>query len=224
MPRKTNRRARGKSRPQNLALRDSPRSEAFSLISAATGSTSYVVGIAPATLGNRIAAIADDFELYRVVSMRYRLIPSLPALTGPCAACYLPGVTDTSLTTLVAVGVIPNHTVLGPSQTVPSAWVKLPKQALASYSTWYKTIAGTPDPSVEVQGNVYIVSGLTTAGITLELEGIIQFRAPADPGSTPQMRREKVLLAEYTKIMKILADGAAVAGRSSSSSVTQKTL
>jgi len=151
----------------------------------------------------RIAAIADTFELYRFVRLKYRIHANATSRTGLQTSGYYPGIVDTTPTTNAQVGENLHLCVLGISQVVPSNWVNVSKSALTGYFPWYKTIAGSVDTSEEVQGNIYHV-GAGTEIVLLEVQGVVEFKSPSSTGNTPAMRSAKKLEAERARIIKIL--------------------
>ncbi len=77
------------------------------------------------------------------------------------------------------------------------------RPVLAGYQPWYKTVVGTPDPSAEVQGTIYI-NGTSTDSYSLELRGVYEFKNPVNAGSTPALIREALLRRERERLMSIL--------------------
>ncbi len=120
------------------------------------------------------------------------------------AAAYYPGVVDTTPTTVGAVADSLFSTLLGTAQAKPTDWVNIPRQSLQGYLPWYKTIAGTLDPSEEVQGNIY-VCGTGTEIVHVEFMGVIEFKAPAAAANTPMIRKAQLLEKEKQRLLQILA-------------------
>jgi hypothetical protein len=67
--------------------------------------------------------------------------------------------------------------------------------------TWYKTIPGTPENSEEIQGVIFLIENSGSAlNLTLEIEGMCEFRSAVSAANTPleralaQRRREKARL------------------------------
>jgi hypothetical protein len=98
-------------------------------------------------------------------------------------AAYIPGVTD-SVTSLSGFTEVIPRTIMGATDTVPSDWCVVSRGDLVGYQPWYKTVAGTPDASVEVLGTIYLC-GTGTEGITIEMEGTFEFRDGVATTSTP---------------------------------------
>jgi len=162
------------------------------------------------SISNHANTVADGYALYKLVRLRFRLHPG--ANTGPVAACYIPGVTDTPPVSAFQCSEVPEHVMLSATSTVPSNWCDVPRRNLFSYETWYKTIVGTPDPSTEIQGNIFAVNPSSGSGmVPLEIEGEFMFKNSVPTASTPQMRRDAEWRAEYLRITKALAEGAKLA-------------
>lgn len=157
-------------------------------------------------LSGRLASTADGFELYRLRRVRYRLMPSFTAPAASIVACYLAGIVDTTINSAVLLSQCAHHVTISPREIVPTRWVTVPKLALASYGSWYKTVVGTPDPSEEDQGFLY-VAGNTTDQYVLDLEIDYDFKTPCAIGSTPAIRLAKEVETERNRLLKILGFG-----------------
>lgn len=151
----------------------------------------------------RVNAVADTYALYRVVDLRYRLIPN-STITSAQTASFLPGITDTVPTSKVNNMEALNACVLAVRQTCPTEWVVLNKKDLQGYQPWYKTVVGTPDTAVEIVGNIYVI-GTGTETYSMEIRGIFEFKNPVNPSSTPMLVKQKQLLKEKERILKILS-------------------
>lgn len=204
MPRRKNKSSRGRKTPVRYT-QDHVRREPFSTLKSNTGAIS--LGINPANLGTRVAALADLYEMYRVVRLRVRFHPPATPRTGDGAICYVPGVTDTAPSSYINICETQSHLVFAKAMIQPSRWLELSKATLSSYETWYKTIVGTPDPAQEVQGNLYYNASAASDPTLIEMEGVIEFRAPAEAGATPAMRRAKLLRDEYVRMQTVLTEG-----------------
>jgi len=160
------------------------------------------LNISGGTLGNRVSTILDGYEFYRVVKLRYRLIPG-STITVLQTLCYYPGIIDSAPITNAVNGENPHCVVLPTRQTVPTMWRTLRYPSLKSYMPWLKTKAGSLDPSEEIQGNLY-VTGTGSEVYVGEFEGIIEARSPVDVGSTPA-RHNAAMLKERERLLQILA-------------------
>lgn len=181
----------------------------FSLLQSGTA-IATTVPIQPATLGGRVLAIADAYELFKVKKLEFRLLSATTTASASRVsqqvACYLAGVTDTAPGNFALAAEVVEHVALGNAATTPTEWCRVPKSILAGYTPWYKTIAGTPDPSVEVQGNLFIVnpSG-TTDTFCAEIRGVISFKGAVPISSTPMLRQLNEMRKEKDRLLKILA-------------------
>lgn len=173
------------------------------LVSAAskTSLNPSVIGVS-----GRLAATADGFELYRLRRVRYRLLPPTVTPSSSTVACYLAGIVDTTINSAVLLSQCAHHVTLAPREIVPTRWVTVPKIALASYGSWYKTVVGTPDPSEEDQGFLYVTGG-TSDGYILDLEIDYEFKTACAIGSTPAIRLAKEIETERSRLLKILGFG-----------------
>jgi hypothetical protein len=151
--------------------------------------------IAP-SIASRLSNIADNFEFYRFVKLRWRQHPNNSA-TGVNAndqiVAYFPeetstaftfaGLTEQTYSTIICSN--PNASSATSSTTIPSNWVEVPRSVLlATAVKWFKTSgAGTEDDFV-IQGEFLIASASTadTSNNLIEVEYICEF-AGAEPAS-----------------------------------------
>lgn len=149
------------------------------------GSAAIPVIPSNGALSPRATTVSDAWALYCVRRLKFRLRKA--TLTGPMAAGFILGVTDTVPSTFGQVSEIIKHTTIVSSDTEPSAWCMLSGKALRGYQPWYKTVAGSPDTSVEVQGVIYL-AGTGTDLITIQIEVEISFSQPLATVDTPLAR------------------------------------
>ncbi len=171
------------------------------LITQALTSGAATLSLTPATFAGA-SGLADSFEFYRIIALKYRLVPSA-TITGNQVAAYIAGVVDATGSNINVPNIQP-HASLGVRQTSCSSWVKVPKAMLQSYMTWYKTIAGTPDPAEENQGFLYL-AGTGTENVVIEVCVLFQFRSVVPVTATPMVRLQQAMLAEKERLMKILS-------------------
>lgn len=166
-------------------------------------------GCNPAGLGNRILSMADGYEFYRLTKLEFRLLPSTTSAAASRAssmtACYLGGVTDTAPSNTQLASECVHHVYLGNSSTVPTEWCHVNRKELAGYNPWYKTVVGSPDPSTEVQGNIFVISPSGTDTYVMQLRGIVQFKGSVPTGSTPMVRQLNEMRREKERLLKILS-------------------
>jgi len=187
---------------------DKPVKIAFHFQSNNTGASAYTLAIQPAGMGTRVSGIADSFELYRVTALKFRLLPSatVSGTVRPTtsAAGWYAGVTDTVPSTVTSIAENTESVLLAVWATVPTEWCRVGKVSLAGYCPWYKTIQGTPDVAEEIQGNIYVAAGSTDSYV-IEVRGVIEFKGPVNPSSTPMARQMAEMRKEKDRLMKILA-------------------
>lgn len=164
-------------------------------------------------------AIADSYEMYRVTAMKYRIHPGSVVFTGPVGVSYIPGVVDNAPNTIAGISELDNHAILTNRQTTPTQWVKVARKNLTSYGTWFKTIVGTPDTDVEIQGVLFFV-GTSTDVIAFEIELVFEFKDITSTSFTPQVRRQRMILAEKEHLLKVLSYPAAPAAPPGGSTLT----
>jgi len=134
-------------------------------------------------LSPRMVNEADAWALWRLKALRYRLRHAT-TLTGVQGMCYIAGVTDAGPGTVTALSENHAYTVLMPTDTVPSPWVKVPKALLGGYEVWYKTVPGSPETADEQPGAIFL-AGTGTDVVSYEVDFTIEFRDAVNTGSTP---------------------------------------
>lgn len=204
MPRRKKGKRQGRKMPNPTRVIGDSITVPFSNVLQFSAVGSAATNINPTGLGVRILQMAEAWELYRVVRMRYRIRRES---ANTVAVAFAQGITDTGPSTLAQILTMSTCTYVTLVETLPSPWKNLTSKDLAGYTNWYKTIVGTPDTSVEIQGTLYcLASGTSTWDV--EIEGVIQFRGAIDPGNTPAMRLKAQYQQEYARIQKILVEGA----------------
>lgn len=147
--------------------------------------------------------IADQFELWQLRSLRYRIIPG-GTITGNQAAAYIPGIVDNFASADVStLSQVPFTAILGTRQTNPTPWISVPRSQLSSYASWYKTVQGTPDTDLEFQGYLYL-AGTGSDVLWLDMETTIALKNKVAQGLTPQLRRDQAMISERDRLLKIL--------------------
>lgn len=196
------RRQRKPKRNRNARKSDTVRIPFASRIASNLSGGLYSTNLAPATFP-ALGAVADVYQMYRFVNLSYRLQPC-PTRTGSTAVVFIPGVTDTiSGMTKANISQMRHHAYIGLQSTVPSSWARVPRSELSSYGVWLKSVIGTPNPDVEVQGLI-CVGGDATDNFELEIRGVIEFRDLVVGGVTPKMRFEHAMLLERERLLKVL--------------------
>jgi hypothetical protein len=138
------------------------------------------------TLCTRLVTLADTFEQYRMIDLKYRMHRAAATVVNVQAAGFIAGVTDTAPSSVLTVAETGNATILGGQSTIPSDWLHVPRQVLAGQLPFYKTVVGSPDTLEEIQGNLYVVGNATDA-YHVEIRGAIEFKQPVDPANTPSL-------------------------------------
>ncbi len=205
-------RKKGKAAPRSQPFADRVETVPISIVQSFAAFTTGQISLDPTTLGgSRGAELADVFALYRVIKLKFRIISRVTTSTIAVAACYIPGVTDTFPSTPANVSTIPGSIYLSLVSGNPSGWCNVPKSQLASYETWYKTIAGTTDVAQEIQGNICVAAN-SAATVDIQILALYQFRGPVPIGSTPQARRDAADRAAWKQHLAVLAAGARLMG------------
>lgn len=162
------------------------------------------INVSPnATFSPRLTAIADDFDEYRISSLRFRLHQGLAATAAAMTAAFLPGIVDTPPAGDGNRIEILNSILISAARTTPSEWSQVPKGVLAGMHPWYKTVVGTPEASEELQGILTYNSNAVSS--LLEWEGVCEFRAAVAAANTPLERALAARKREKKRIMAVLA-------------------
>lgn len=173
-----------------------------------TTSAATQINVQPAGLGSRVLSVADGYEFYKVKKLEFRLEPATTGATasrtGTQAACFIAGITDVAPGNYQLASEVVEHVLLANAQTTPSEWCRVPKSILSGYMPWYKTIVGTPDASVELQGVIYIINGGADS-CQVHVRGVISFKAGVPTSSTPMVRQLAEMRREKDRLLKILA-------------------
>jgi len=120
--------------------------------------------------------MADQFDLYRFVRLRYRIHPMDPTDTTNQVMSYYPDADIQTQTTSQAAE-SPLAAVQTPFCGVPSRWITVPSSQLKGMLDWYKCTADGGAIEFETQGLVQLVGGLSDT-TRVELEGVIHFKNP----------------------------------------------
>ncbi len=162
------------------------------------------VAVAPSSF-TRVAALADNYALYRFTELRFRLLPTSAGtnITGAMGVGWLPGVTDTAPNSTIALAECIQSCILSVRATVPTEWVRLTRSDLQGYEPWYKTVAGTPESADEVQGNLFL-TGAGTDGYALEVRGTVEFKVGVNTAFTPALKESRDQ-RERERILRLLA-------------------
>ncbi len=151
----------------------------------------------------RLQSVGDNYQLYRVKNLRFRL--PYQGAANSCAVGFVPDFVDTPPSTIALVGEL-MHRVYWPSgQTVPTEWQPVGQEDLHGALPWYKCMGGSPTSWEEQVGCLYIV-GTGTQQVITEIEGTYEFKGSLDAANTPMdRRREQQLLREKQRLVSLLA-------------------
>ncbi len=155
----------------------------------------------------RLLSVADNWKLYRFTTFRFRL---KTAASGSSSAVYIaaysPSVMDTT-PAFVDVNEFVISTSLSATAHVDSDWCSVPRAVLKGPLEWYWAIPGTATNVEEIQGTIALVGANAADASTqyIEIDGTIEFSGVTDPGSTPEIRARKHMIAEKERLMRILS-------------------
>lgn len=174
---------------------------------------SLAVLLAPvAFISPRALTEADAWAHFRVPRLRFRLHPgTLNALNQ--AAGYVGGVQDAPPATIAQVMELLPSVYLADELTIPTNWVRVSQTDLSGPFPWYKTLAGAADVTEEAPGQI-VFGGTGTDVVTIEFEGVFEFKTAVAAGNTPlslklreQLRQERLAgerSRERTTLLQIL--------------------
>lgn len=120
--------------------------------------------------------IADQFDLFRFKSLRYRLHPMDPTDTVNQGMSFYPDV-DIQTQTIAQLSQSPIAAVITPFCGVPSRWVRVPRSQLKGMLDWYKCTQDAGSTEFEFQGLIQIAGNLSGV-VRYEVEGVMLFKNP----------------------------------------------
>lgn len=129
--------------------------------------------------GNLLAGlneVADQFDLFRVTRLSYRIHPMDPSDTVNQVAAYYPDI-DIQTQSIAQASESPVAAVQTRFCGVPSPWIHVPASQLRGMIDWYKCTADSGAAEFESQGMVQCLGGLSDV-LVLEVRGICQFKNP----------------------------------------------
>jgi len=149
---------------------------ATTTLSGVTGVSTQSVNPQNNGMMGALAEVADQFDLFKVSDLEYRIHPMDPTNTANQAVCYYPDV-DIQTQTVAQAAQSPIAAVQTPFCGVPSAWMRVPRSQLKGMLDWYKCTPDAGAAEFELQGIVQIVGGLSEV-CTYEFRGIVLFKNP----------------------------------------------
>jgi len=150
--------------------------------------STFAQPVAPvAALSDRLPVIADAFDEYRVVALKYR--PRIDVSTGTSALsmAFYPGVTTTLPGSILQLGENPYFSMRQTTDDVVVPFVNVPRKVLAGEQSWYKSLKATLTADDSIPGQL-IFWGTGTDTLMYEIDGVFEFRGEADPTMTPLYR------------------------------------
>jgi len=133
-------------------------------------------------LSTRFLSVADTFQLFRYKSFKFRL--HCANVSANQAAGFVPGVPDTSPSTLAQVMELSSSLYQDQTQTVPTEWCNVPVADLHSQFPWYRTIDGTA-PANEESPGLFRIIGTGTDNFAVEFRVVVEFKEWLATSNTP---------------------------------------
>jgi len=166
------------------------------VVSATLNASATTIAISPNATFPRLLTEADAWALFRVRSLKFRLLTmSYPATLGTAtvfAACYLPGVQDTVPSTITQFGEALAGVHMVDEQTQPTQWVTVPKCDLSGPIPWYKTFPGVAVYEETFPGSIYVRNFTATAQIYyLEVKALFEFKGAVNTANTPLFEKAR---------------------------------
>lgn len=156
----------------------------ISTLSGATGNGLFPLNPQGTAMGG-VADVADQFDLFRVSKLEYRIHPMDPTDTVFQTCQFVPDVDVQTITSAQAA-----HSPLAAVQTpfcgVPSPWIRVPRSQLKGMLDWYKCTADAGAAEFESQGTIILTGGLSD-NLSYEFRGVVLFKNPVS--SAVQMER-----------------------------------
>jgi len=137
-----------------------------------------------AGISDRLAVIADAFDEYRLVSLRYRVRIDGTTATNTVSMAFFPGVTTTPPSSILQVGDNPMLSLRLTDDDVIPPFKVVPRGLLAGEQPWYKCNKATVTADDSVPGQL-IFFGTGTDTLIYEMDGVFEFRGEADTNNTP---------------------------------------
>lgn len=144
-------------------------------LSGVTGTSSFNLSPNGSVLSG-LAEVADQFDLFRVSDLDYRIHPMSPSNTANQVLMYVPDV-DIQTQTTSQASESPISAVQGIFSGVPSSWIRVPRSQLKGMLDWYKCTADAGAAEFESQGILQAVGGLSET-MLFEVRGVVLFKNP----------------------------------------------
>jgi hypothetical protein len=172
-----------------------------------TASTVATLPLQPTTWSERLTAIADAFQLYRLNKLKFRLYPSA-SQTGTAALGFYAGGSYLQPTAVGDICEQQYHSRMPPylGMTQPADWQNLDKASLRGALPWYKTVdsSGVDDWEEDI-GSLVVVSSVATDTVVVEIMGEYEFKEPMDPTSTGLEARNQRDARKRERLLRLLS-------------------
>jgi hypothetical protein len=145
-------------------------------LSGVTGTATQSLNPQNNGLMGALAEVGDQFDLFKVIQLEYRIHPMDPADTTEQVVCFYPDV-DIQTQTPAQAAQSPLAAVQTPFCGVPSAWMRVPRSQLNGMLDWYKCTPDSGSAEFELQGIVQICGGLSDV-CRYEFRGVVLFKNP----------------------------------------------
>jgi hypothetical protein len=185
------------------------------LVSVTTSTVLGSLSFVPSSINNRIATMSDSWDLFRLDSLRFRLLPQqIGSSALNIGVAWSPGISDGPPSTQATLQsciysqiMFVDSAGLQTYETSERKWTKVDSGDCRGSLPFYKAVAGAPDPWAEAPGQFLVVAeGVSTSVVVkFEIEGVITFKGGIDPGSTPALRKVLRDRAEKARLLKLLA-------------------
>ncbi len=142
----------------------------------------------------RVGVEADCWAHWRLKKLMFRLHRGA-TINGPQAIAYVGGVEDTPVSSITQAMEILPSAYMTQTQTVPTEWVHVTKLEMSGPLPWYKTVAGTADPTEESPGQVAI-TGSGTDAFYAEFRGTLEFKTSLATANTPMAIKYRQVVRE----------------------------
>lgn len=171
----------GKSRTVRLPF------HALNNVTLAAGSFAQPMSPASA-LSDRLSAITDAFDEYRLVALKYRPRIDATTVANTIQMAFYPGVTTTA-PSQTQMGENPYVSMRQTDDDVVLPYTVVPRAVLAGEQPWYKSQKAVITADDSIPGQLFFF-GVGTDVILYEVDGVFEFRGEADTANTPLNPKE----------------------------------
>jgi len=136
------------------------------------------------SFSDRLAGIADGFDEYRLIQLKYRVRIDISTAANSLAMAFYPGVLTTPPASFAQLGENPYLSLRQTDDDVMLPYVVVPRGVLAGEQSWYKSQKAPITADDAIPGTLYFF-GVGTDNVQCEVDGIFEFRGESDPTNTP---------------------------------------